>query len=119
MGRLRWDVGNPAGDFLIITSYAIFFDHSVQENRRSYHPMKGPMVTQTLQDIIGLEPLHWRGDRRGIEDFNATFVDLLARDTPLTDAEMGELKVFLATIHFPPNPLRSFDNSFCRNFSLP
>lgn len=28
-----------------------------------FHPMKGPMTTQTLQDIIGKEPLHWRGDR--------------------------------------------------------
>ena len=29
--------------------------------------MKGPMTTQTMQDIIGHEPLHWRGDRSGLE----------------------------------------------------
>src|SRR5207249_3001817 len=108
--RLAWDLGIPSGTY--ITNDMFTF-------APLFHPMKGPMVTQTLQDIIGLEPLHWRGDRRGIEDFNATFVDLLARDTPLTDAEMGELKVFLATIHFPPNPLRSFDNSFSTNVPLP
>jgi hypothetical protein len=30
------------------------------------------MVTQSLQDIIGREPVHWRGDRPGIESFNGT-----------------------------------------------
>ena len=30
---------------------------------QDFHPMKGPMTTQTFQDIIGKEPLHWRGDR--------------------------------------------------------
>jgi hypothetical protein len=34
-----------------------------------WHPMKGPTVTQTLQDIIGFEPFHWRGDRLSIEEF--------------------------------------------------
>ncbi|MFO1498586.1 MAG: hypothetical protein U1G07_09370 [Verrucomicrobiota bacterium] len=28
-----------------------------------FHPMKGLMVTQTLQDIVGHELFHWRGDR--------------------------------------------------------
>ena len=55
LDRLAWDLGNPAGGLV-----------------QSFHPMKGPMVTQTLQDIIleGDNPLHWRGDRNGIEDFN-------------------------------------------------
>ena len=31
--------------------------------------MKGPMTTQTMIDIIGHEPHHWRGDRDGLEEF--------------------------------------------------
>src|SRR3954454_19166586 len=77
-----------------------------------FHPMKGPMVTQTLQDIIDpipeeqQKPLHWRGDRSGLEDFNQTFTNLLGNDVALTTNEMKEFKRFLSTISFPPNPLR-------------
>jgi DNA-binding beta-propeller fold protein YncE len=49
--RLAWDLGNPQADTLTE-------DHS---DVIAFHPMKGPLVTQTLQDIIGHEPLHWRG----------------------------------------------------------
>ena len=87
--------------------------------------MKGPMVTITLQDIIvpaavaPLLPLHWRGDRPGIEDFNITFTDLMARDALLTTNEMQEFKDFLATIYFPPNRFRNLDNSAPTNMPLP
>lgn len=81
--------------------------------------MKGPMMTQTLQDIIGKEPLHWRGDRTGIEEFNGAFLSLMADDAPLTDPEMQEFEDFLATITFPPNPFRNFDNSLPTQLPLP
>lgn len=42
--------------------------------------MKGPLLTPTLQDVIGKEPFHWRGDRDGIEEFNPLFVSLLGGD---------------------------------------
>ena len=77
------------------------------------------MVTITLQDIIGHEPLHWRGDRRGIEEFNPVFPRLLAATNELTPGEMAEFKSFLASIHFPPNPFRNFDNSLSTNLPLP
>jgi hypothetical protein len=76
------------------------------------------MVTQTLQDIVGHEPFHWRGDRSGIEEFNGTFTNLQGRAELLTAQEMLELKEFLATIHFPPNPHRTFDNSLPTNLTL-
>ena len=53
------------------------------------HPMKGAMVTQTLQDIINHEPLHWRGDRFGLEEFNGAFPGLLGRATGLTAGDAG------------------------------
>ena len=106
--RLAWDLGNPALDAQLPTNNVGFF-----------HPMKGPLVTQTLQDIIGQEPLHWRGDRPNIESFNGTFTDLLAREARLTTNEMQQFKDFLATIHFPPNRFRDFDNSLPTNQPLP
>ncbi|HKQ39027.1 MAG TPA: hypothetical protein VJ063_13200 [Verrucomicrobiae bacterium] len=117
MDRLAWDLGDPAGDFLTITNYALSNDSFVIT--RSYHPMKGPMVTQTLQDIIGHEPLHWRGDREGIEQFNPTFTDLQGRDTMLTPAEMQEFKNFLRSIHFPPNRFRNLDDTLPDSVDLP
>ena len=33
---------------------------------RTVHPLKGPMVTQSLRGIADSGPLHWRGDRNGI-----------------------------------------------------
>ena len=119
--KLAWDLGNPAGGMkgldgqnlggnapsLIVTEFV------------DWHPMKGPMLTQTLQDIIGKEPLHWRGDRAGIEEFNPAFQAVLGDDEQLTDQEMQELEDFLATIHFPPNPFRALDNSLPDSLPLP
>jgi hypothetical protein len=85
--------------------------------------MKGPMTTQTLQDIIGKEPHHWRGDRTGIEEFAAAFHGLLGDDTPLPtqppNDEMQEFEDFLASIRMPPNPFRNFDNSLPTSVPLP
>jgi hypothetical protein len=78
---------------------------------RKFHPMKGPMTTQTLQDIIGKEPHHWRGDRDGIEEFAGAFHGLQGRDDPLNASDMVEFKDFLASIAFGPNPLRLPDNT--------
>jgi hypothetical protein len=77
------------------------------------------MTTQTLQDIIGREPHHWRGDRDGLEKFNPAFEGLLGDDEQLTPAEMQRFESFLASIHFPPNPFRSFDNSLPTSLPLP
>src|SRR5204863_5388479 len=84
----------------------------------NYHPIKGPMVTQTLQDIVGHEPFHWRGDRNGLEEFNPTFTELQGADEELSDADMQEFEDFLATIAFPPNRFRNFDNTLPRSVPL-
>lgn len=105
LDRLAWDLGDPAGSIIAFSPF-------------QFHPMKGPMVTMTLQDIIGHEPLHWRGDRRSIEEFNPTFRDLQAAEL-LTSNEMREFKMFLSTLTFPPNRYRNFDNSLSTNVPLP
>jgi DNA-binding beta-propeller fold protein YncE len=112
--RLAWDLGDPRGEMGQIPGSGL-----------PIHPMKGPMATITLQDIIvepDLElslPLHWRGDRANIESFNITFTDLLAADAQLTTNQMQEFKDFLRTISFAPNRFMNLDNSMPTNLPLP
>ncbi len=114
--RLGWDLGAPNGEM----------KSNEDQNKTlipgdtfaDWHPMKGPMVTQTLQDIIGKEPHHWRGDRDGLEEFSEAFHGLLGDDRPLSAGKMRRFEKFLATIHFPPNPFRNFDNSLPRRIKL-
>ncbi len=121
MDRLAWDLGKPDGDIKPLNG--VPGQHNlgagIVELRgapmvasfEDFHPLKGPMTTQTLQDIIGKEPHHWLGDKDGLEEFNDAFIDLQGDDTNLTSREMQEFEDFLATIHFPPNPFRNLDNS--------
>lgn len=106
--RIAWDLGNPAGEMVDFGQNCGYDLESVCED---FHPMKGPMLTQTLQDIVGHEPLHWRGDKPGVEDFNGAFTGLQGDDVQLTDPEMQLYEDFLATIAMPPNPFRNLDNS--------
>ncbi|HSY19902.1 MAG TPA: hypothetical protein VK815_16280, partial [Candidatus Acidoferrales bacterium] len=114
--RLAWDLGDPTDVMKIITGANFIATPAVTNN---YHPMKGPMTTQTFQDIIGHEPFHWRGDRDGIEQFTPTFTNLQGAAVGIATNEMADLKAFLATIRFPPNPFRQFDNSLPTNLALP
>lgn len=109
MDRLAWDLGDPglpmqAFDQNCVTTVQV-------QPCRDFHAMKGPMTTQTLQDIIGHEPFHWRGDRAGLEAFNPAFTALLGRAEEISAADMQHFEDFLATLTFAPNPFRNFDNS--------
>ncbi len=120
LDHLAWDLGDPQG---VMKSNAEQNQGAnlptLRINFEDWHPMKGPMTTQTLQDIIGHEPFHWRGDRDGLEEFNGAFQSLLGDDEQLTPAEMQEFEDFLATVTFPPNPFRNFDNTLPNNLPLP
>ncbi len=114
MDQLAWDLGNPTKPVEPFNQKCdpIFaFSDAFSLPCEDFNPVKGPMTTQTLQDIIGTEPLHWRGDKRGIEDFNGAFVGLNGGDRELTPDEMAKFKSFLATIKFPSNPFRGRDDS--------
>jgi YVTN family beta-propeller protein len=112
MDQISWDLGDPTGEVQE-------FDQTCEDLRpdispvlcEDFHPIKGPMATQTLQGIIGQEPLHWRGDRNDLSDFNPAFVGLNGAERQLTSEEMSRFEAFLATIQFPPNPNRNLDNS--------
>jgi hypothetical protein len=126
MDRLAWDLGDPAGAIKVLSGSGSPPQHNLGAGIpglgggfENFHPMKGPMTTQTLQDIINKEPHHWRGDRDGLEEFNPAFMGLQGDDTMLTAQEMQEYENHLASIHFPPNPHRNFDNTLPTNLPLP
>ena len=124
--RLSWDLGDPTSLNTIVSTTDRNLGQgliglspgSANPAFQNYHPMKGPMTTQTLQDIIGKEPHHWRGDRLGLEEFNGAFIGLQGDDVNLTTAEMQQFEDYLATITFPPNPFRNFDNTLPTNLPL-
>ena len=97
---LAWDLGNPQGAADVVNTIL---------GQVSDHPMKGPMTTQTLRGILGTEPLHWRGDRAGLENFNPAFVSLLGSTRQLTAQEMAAFKAFVQTLTYPPNPNEPLD----------
>ncbi|HZM00965.1 MAG TPA: hypothetical protein VFD43_12015 [Planctomycetota bacterium] len=120
LDRLAWDLGNPAGTMKSVAGQNLGAGIPVlNQGFQDFHPMKGPMTTQDLRDIINKEPHHWRGDRNGLEEFNGAFIGLQGDDTLLTPQEMQEYEDFLATIHYPPNPFRNFDNTLPTNLPLP
>jgi len=71
------------------------------------------MVTQTLRGM--LEPLHWRGDRPTMNDFNPAFVGLMGvedigpingKPAGQTAADMELFRQFALGMTYPPNPNR-------------
>jgi hypothetical protein len=123
---LGWDLGNP-DDTLLNNPNPIEFNIGQDPD---FHPMKGPMTTQSLRGMANAGPMHWRGDRTGVNDeptgqpnsgqyseqiafkkFNPAFVNLLGRKSQLSDAEMQAFADFMLQVIYPPNPIRNLDNS--------
>jgi YVTN family beta-propeller protein len=114
---MAWDLGNPQGSVDPVTT---FLPPNVTGSD-SLHPMKGPMMTQSLRGIIGNEPFHWRGDRAGLENFNPAFVSLLGGPRLLSNEEMGSFKAFVQSLVYPPNPnhpQRRTPNEFLGGFGF-
>ncbi|HZR81286.1 MAG TPA: hypothetical protein VFD92_09350 [Candidatus Binatia bacterium] len=117
---LAWDLGDPDGDRIPnLNPFVPFFGPDA-----GFHPMKGPMTTQSLRGMAGNGPMHWRGDRSGANDpggnaldevagfkrFNPAFVGLVGRANQLSAADMQAFADFILTVTYPPNPVRSLDN---------
>src|SRR5690606_28846462 len=101
---LAWDLGDP--------------DSPVMPNPNPigpigaglpFHPLKGPMTTQSLRGLRHQGPLHWRGDRpgderAGFEAFQVAFGGLNGREEgPLRDEEMQRFIDFAMGMVYPPN----------------
>jgi len=132
---LPWDLGNPDGLMKanpspIVPMLPEFGDDPTFGQDTRFHPMKGPLATQSLRGMANHGPMHWRGDRNGGADatslqpdsgafneeaafkqFNPAFMDLLGRSAQLTPAELQKFTDFALQIMYPPNPIRNLDNS--------
>jgi DNA-binding beta-propeller fold protein YncE len=125
---LAWDLGDP--DAPVFGNPNPVHD-VVEENPAlgpftyAFHPLKGPLVTQTLRGLAGHGPMHWRGDRTGaflpegdfdderaaFAQFNPAFVSLLGAGSPLSAEQLSDLTDFVLAIVPGPNPIRPLDNS--------
>ncbi len=102
---LAWDLGDPYGSFVPPTP-------PNTQGLAGFHPMKGPMVTQTLRGLTNTEPLHWRGDRVDLSAFNAAFMSLMGRSAPLADSEMTAFGAFVMPLTHAPNPNQHLNRQF-------
>ena len=120
MDMLAWDLGDPTGDVLTNTAVFQFSPGGVPSfqtnNLETFHPMKGPMTTQTLRGLHGLDPLHWRGDRTNFTHFNGAFDGLLG-GAALSTPDMNTYRDFINTIVFQPNPNQNLDRSLPTSFA--
>jgi DNA-binding beta-propeller fold protein YncE len=140
MDDIAWDLGNPDdvvkknpipinfGDDASIQLGKVLFNFrgpiSGTGKTDDFHPMKGPMTTQTLRGLKTSGAMHWRGDRAngffGIDatDSNLSFNNFIVAfqglvgsvDQPST-AEMQSFTDFQLQVLPPPNPVRRLDNS--------
>jgi DNA-binding beta-propeller fold protein YncE len=141
MDDLAWDLGNP--DDKVSTSIipGKFTDDKFQfqaakflygvknlingsDNPKDFHPMKGPMTTQTLRGMRNSGAMHWRGDRStgpmgtsamdstvSFKNFAGAFAGLLGNPAPMSEADMQTFADFMLNVQMPPNPIRNLDNS--------
>jgi hypothetical protein len=107
---IAWDLGVPSGVMTVQTGRNLASDHTDTLVARPMHPMKGPMVTQTMRNLEGGAPFHWRGDRPTLADFNVTFVDLLGGEA-LDAGDFASLEAYLMSLRHHPNPHRKLDDS--------
>ncbi len=116
---LAWDLGDPDGDVAINTNpfNPVTPAFLIPPAIRNFHPHKGPMTTQSLRGLANMGPQHWRGDRQGNESaafqaFNVAFPGLLGRDEGLLPGtQMTAFRQFALLLRYPPNPIRSLDNT--------
>jgi DNA-binding beta-propeller fold protein YncE len=123
---LAWDLGNP-DDVKIpnplpkklqtvaqLQGTNVDFDY--------FHPMKGPMTTQTLRGMAHHGAMHWRGDRVdqngdlynadiAFRNFRVAFPGLVGRDGQIPEEDMQKFSNFILQVMMPPNPIRNLDNS--------
>jgi hypothetical protein len=144
---LGWDLGAPSPDGAVLlnnnpfvkfgagtTGPAIVSTFVAPGNTSNidFHPLKGPMTTQTLRGMEHDGPMHWRGDRSGggfsnrgtsfdgdpnaldenqaFLKFNVAFVGLLGRASQLTNSDMQAFANFILKVQMPPNPIRDFSH---------
>jgi DNA-binding beta-propeller fold protein YncE len=125
---LAWELGDPDEPVLNHPGPFISFPFPVPAPD-PFHPVKGPMVTQSLRGMANHGAMHWRGDRTGGNDaptaqpdsgtfderaafrkFNVGFTGLLGRHAEISAADLEAFGDFILQVTYPPNPIRALDN---------
>ncbi len=134
LDHLGWDLGNP-DDILTSNPMSILFSPAGPVPGLNgtgevdvFHPMKGPMTTQTLRGMQHGGAMHWRGDRSNgffgmaaddedmaFRNFIVAFEGLLGRASLLPEADMQKFADFALSLTLPPNPIRPLDNQLPPN----
>jgi len=133
LDQLAWDLGDPDNAAVPMNGYfrntATLLGVNV---KHEFAAMKGPMTTQSLRGMANHGPMHWRGDRTGVDPilennfqpdggqfneeiafkaFNVAFVGLIGRENQLSEDEIQAFTDFILQLMYPPNPIRNLDNS--------
>jgi DNA-binding beta-propeller fold protein YncE len=128
MDDLAWNLGDPDA----ATSINNQPSSSVLPPSATFHPMKGPMTTQTLRGMATHGGMHWRGDRvdgffgtdpcteptgapcdedLSFRNFIVAFEGLVGKHGTISSIAMQQFSDFALQLRLPPNPVRNLDNS--------
>ena len=101
MDHLAWNLGDPGGRMGVV----------FQNGQKAlFHPMKGPMVTQSLRGLANLSPYHWRGDLTSFAAFNVVFYKLMG-NAELSANDLNLYQTFVDSILYLPNPYENLDRT--------
>lgn len=128
---LAWNLGNPDDGTSSNTqpSATPFLPPAT-----TFHPMKGPMTTQTLRGMATHGGMHWRGDRvsgffgtdpcnnsspsnapcnedLSFRNFIVAFEGLVGKQGTITSPQMQQFSDFILQVFEPPNPVRPLNNA--------
>jgi DNA-binding beta-propeller fold protein YncE len=128
LDQLAWNLGNPDDH----VTDNVQPSATILAPQAKFHPMKGPMTTQTLRGMATHGGLHWRGDRvdgffgqdscaepsgapcseeLSFRNFIVAFEGLVGMEGTITANEMQQFSDFALEIMLPPNPIRALNNA--------
>jgi len=136
---LVWNLGDPDGPMSTNNQPQPNPLLEIADPTGPFHPMKGPMTTQTLRGLSTHGAMHWRGDRAdgffgtdpctepgyaavgstnapcdedlAFRNFIVAFEGLIGKEGTVSGAEMQQFADFMLQVQLPPNPIRNLDNS--------
>ena len=128
---LAWNLGNPDD---VVTANPQNLLGLPPGSAPPFHPMKGPMTTQTLRGLSTHGGMHWRGDRTNgffnptpspclipaagdcdeklsFDNFIVAFEGLIGREFILDPADMAKFTEFALQLMTRPNPVARLDGT--------
>ncbi|MBW2387280.1 MAG: hypothetical protein JRG89_02485 [Deltaproteobacteria bacterium] len=138
LDSVAWNLGDPDGAVSTNTQKSASPNGLLPAPDPTFHPMKGPMTTQTLRGMSTHGGMHWRGDRvdgalgqdpcppnnplnlndpsgcnedLSFRNFIVATEGLVGHEGRILETEMEKFADFTLQIFLPPNPVRNLDNS--------